>query len=160
MYIKAEPIDPLKMDLGAEELDMKPEVAAEPEDEAESEAEEDQHAVAFSLAAVAGGGAGDQLDGAQELSSSAKTALVKSALKRICSAGTDGAAPAIWVPLAVRLVTRGLQISPEESEDEDHKRQVDERRDELRKILFEFVSVDIRNRCVVVSECTLKVASC
>ncbi|KAM0787454.1 hypothetical protein ACM66B_003533 [Microbotryomycetes sp. NB124-2] len=158
--IKAEPVDPLKMDLGAEELDMKPEAVQQPEDDQEtSDAEQDDHAVDFNFGTTTDN---DQLrrelDGGAnvvQLSDKAKTMLVKNALIRICEAGTEGSAPAIWVPLVVRMATRGLI---EEAADDDSGAQtgssIDQqegqklfaRREELRQAVFDFIAADARNR--------------
>ncbi|KAK4048377.1 hypothetical protein OIO90_005847 [Microbotryomycetes sp. JL221] len=156
-FIKAEPIDPLAMDLGSEELDMKPEVLIEPQDEQESDQEENQDiTIDFNF-----GSTTDELRHAHEidavgsndlskLSKKTKTLLVKNALKRICEAGTEGSAPAIWVPLVVRLATRGLESQKLQVDDDIESHQDDEelsnRREELRKVIFDFVTADVRNR--------------
>lgn len=79
-----------------------------------------------------------------EISNNAKTSMIQSAMRRICAAGTDGASSAIWVPLVVRLITRGLQ--PEEGEEDDEI--TSDRRESLRQIMFDFVIADLRSRSV------------
>ncbi|KAK4053378.1 hypothetical protein OIV83_001542 [Microbotryomycetes sp. JL201] len=156
VFIKAEPVDPLKMDLGAEELDMKPEVISRPEDDHDdSDVEQDDHAVDFNFGTT---GDNDQfrreMDGGANvvrLSDKAKTMLVKNALRRICEAGTEGSAPAIWVPLVVRMATRGLVKETDEGDEassSQDERGMSTRREELRQAVFDFIAADVRNRQV------------
>jgi symplekin len=70
--------------------------------------------------------------------------MIQSAMRRIFAAGTDGAAPSIWVPLVARLITRGLKPVKGENEEEDELG--DERREGLRRIMFEFVVADLHSR--------------
>lgn len=77
----------------------------------------------------------------KEISTSAKTAMIQSAMRRICAAGTDGASPAVWVPLVARLITRGLQ--PDDKDDDEEGRT---RRDSLRQIVFDFIIADLHSR--------------
>lgn len=155
VFVKGEPIDPLKLDLGAEELEMKAEVVPEAEvsriarlreserkltsfgaqSDHESEAD-DVQAVDFDFDLAA-----EHSNAPKEISTGAKTAMIQSALRRICAAGTDGASPAVWVPLVARLITRGLQ--PEDEDDDEEARS---RRDSLRQIVFDFVIADLQSR--------------
>ena len=91
--------------------------------------------------------ADDSLDlvASSTLSESSKTFLIESAVRRIFAAGSDGAAPAVWVPLVSRLITRGLRP---ESDDEDSV--AGERREALRQVMFDFVVEDMQSRSVVV----------
>ncbi|ORY92427.1 Symplekin tight junction protein C terminal-domain-containing protein [Leucosporidium creatinivorum] len=136
VFVKAEPVDPLKLDLGAEELDMKAEVVPEAESDHESEAD-DAQAVDFDFDLAA-----EHSNTPTELSTGAKTAMIQSAMRRICAAGTDGASPAVWVPLVARLITRGLQPEGEEDDDEEART----RRDSLRQIVFDFIIADLQSR--------------
>lgn len=75
------------------------------------------------------------------LSAIAKTAMIESALRRICIAGSDGTAPTIWAPLVSRLITRGLN-----SDEEDGDETAVDRRESLRGIMFDFVVADLQSR--------------
>lgn len=78
----------------------------------------------------------------QLLSATAKTAMIESALRRICIAGSDGTAPTIWAPLVSRLITRGLNSDEEEGGDELAL----DRQESLRRIMFDFVVADLQSR--------------
>lgn len=81
-----------------------------------------------------------------ELSESAKTSMIQSAMRRICAAGTDGASPAVWVPLVARLVTRGLQSEGEGEGEGEGEEVANTRREALRQIIFEFIVADLQSR--------------
>ncbi|KAI5476147.1 hypothetical protein MNV49_000365 [Pseudohyphozyma bogoriensis] len=130
----AKPLDPLKADLGEDELEMKAEV---PQPEAhEDEEEEDQSTQAatfdFNLAEEG------SLVAPQELPASAKTSMMEAALRRICAAGSEGAGT-VWAPLGVRLVTRAFGETMGDEEEE-------ERREKLRLVMYEFVVEDLKER--------------
>lgn len=163
--IKAEPIDPLNVDLGDEDLPDEPMPDAslsgpqvnvrtplslpvflflppslsDPfifaffQDE-DAGADEDADDFKFDETT------GDAVS-SLTLSASAKTFMIESAIRRICTAGTEGSAPAVWVPLVSRLITRGLR--PEIGEGEGVG---SERREALRKVMFEFVVEDMQTR--------------
>ncbi|GAA6055098.1 hypothetical protein JCM3770_001798 [Rhodotorula araucariae] len=134
-------IDPLKLDLGADELDLRAEVPPEPArdagaDDAENDAP-DHHAVAF--APVSAGGAAD-LAAPLELTVAARHAAVVGALRRVCEAGPDGASEKVWVPLVSRLITRGLEVAAADDEG------AAPRAEEWREVLFRFVTGDLQRR--------------
>lgn len=81
--------------------------------------------------------------------------MIEAALRRIFLAGADGASSSVWVPLAVRLITRGLgpstgdEIEPAASGDdvaEDAKAKSLARQDKLRQVIYEFVTADLGER--------------
>ncbi|GAA5879509.1 hypothetical protein JCM3774_002703 [Rhodotorula dairenensis] len=130
-------IDPLKLDLGADELDMKSEVPVEAMP-AENEAPVEVHEVAFD---------GDGQDGAALMVSApyeptvqARQALVVSALKRVCAAGAEGANAALWAPLLSRLISRGLEDPDVPA---DQRRETSEN---LRQHLLSFVTANLQAR--------------
>ncbi|KAM0748127.1 hypothetical protein T439DRAFT_74720 [Meredithblackwellia eburnea MCA 4105] len=143
-------LDPLKVDLGDddkmdEELRANESAALAAKDrvEDESDDEPDQSALAFGMLDT---NDSDYVS-STTLSSSAKTYLIESAIKRICTAGTEGAAPAVWVPLVSRLITRGFRPEMDEGEGaSDDLREKSERREGLRRIMFDFVVEDMQNR--------------
>ncbi|GAA5990965.1 hypothetical protein JCM10908_000101 [Rhodotorula pacifica] len=130
-------IDPLKLDLGADELEMKAEVPLDALP-AEEEVQDQDHDVAFDA---------DDHDGAAlavsapfELTLQARQSLVLSALKRVCAAGADGANAALWAPLLSRLISRGLEdpgTTPEQG---------DETIEGLRRQLLTFVTANLQTR--------------
>lgn len=102
-------MDPLKADLGDEELHLKAEVAKpDPVQPASSETTGPVAPLPSFTAASLEDLSSDLLESARLTSAKARTAMVLAAVRRICDAGADGNAPAIWVPLVVRLITRGL----------------------------------------------------
>ncbi|GAA6021094.1 hypothetical protein JCM10207_003361 [Rhodosporidiobolus poonsookiae] len=147
--VPAPAIDPLKLDLGADVLDLKAEVPPEPEPEAEEEEPED-HAVAFepvntSLAL-------DDMSTLPELTLAAKDAMVLSCLQRICEAGTFGAQNAVWVSLVSRLITRGLEAAGDGKDGSPGENlgptgeAPDSREEKLRGLLFNFITEDLQGR--------------
>lgn len=73
------------------------------------------------------------------LSTSTKTLMMESAMRRLCEAGVNGVAPSLWAPLVSRLITRGL---PNEEVEENELT----RKESLRSIVFDFVIGDISSR--------------
>lgn len=135
-------IDPLAFDLGADVLDIKAEVPAEPEVEAEPE-EIVNHAVAFEpVGAALGDG---ELSAPLELTTVAKEAMIVASLKRVCAAGLEGADSTVWVPLVSRLITRGLEVLADE---ESSSSGTAGRAEPLREVLFAFVTSDLQARYV------------
>lgn len=78
------------------------------------------------------------------ISANTKTSMIQSAIRRICAAGTEGAASSIWVPLVARLITRGLTIESDELADELDAD--NERGEALRSVMFDFVVADLQSR--------------
>ncbi|GAA5855379.1 hypothetical protein JCM8547_009056 [Rhodosporidiobolus lusitaniae] len=136
-------VDPLALDLGADELDIKPEVPPEPEVEAEAE-EPVNHAVAFEP--VGAGLDEGELAAPFEITTAAKEAMIVSSLRRVCAAGLEGANSAVWVPLVSRLITRGLEVLSEEEEPREGGMGRLGRADNLREVLFAFVTGDLQSR--------------
>ncbi|GJN89003.1 hypothetical protein Rhopal_001974-T1 [Rhodotorula paludigena] len=138
-------IDPLKLDLGADELDIKAEVPPEPAVEEEAEEPVD-HAVAFEPVASSD----LELSAPFELTLAARETMILSSLRRVCAAGADGASAAVWIPLVSRLITRGLegaQAAQEEAgEDEAARSEAERRGEQLRQELFTFVTGDLQSR--------------
>ncbi|BGP47764.1 hypothetical protein JCM10450v2_003629 [Rhodotorula kratochvilovae] len=132
-------IDPLKLDLGADELDLRAEVPPEPAARADADDDDaaDRHAVAFTPAAA--GSEGD-LAAPLELTLAARHAAVLGALRRVCEAGPDGASEKVWIPLVSRLITRGLEVAAAEGDD------AAARAEEWREVLFKFVAGDLQGR--------------
>jgi symplekin len=138
-------VDPLKLDLGEEELTMKAEVPPplplEPSRQQQEEAEEEepqQAELQVELSLI--DNENDDLV-PLDLSLVAKRSVIETTLKRICYGGTldDNSSVAavnerIWVTLITRLITRR---SKNDDNDDD---------DRLREILFEFVMKDFENR--------------
>ncbi|GAA5964456.1 hypothetical protein JCM8115_006320 [Rhodotorula mucilaginosa] len=131
-------VDPLKLDLGADELDIKAEVPVEATPAEDDEAPAQVHEVAFD---------GDGQDAAvslvsatYELTLQARQALVLSALKRVCAAGADGANAALWAPLLSRLISRGLEDPDAPAEKRD------ETSEDLRRHLFSFITANLQTR--------------
>lgn len=141
-YIKQEPVDPLKLDLGTDELAFKAEVVPDVPSDDESEAGDPTALAAFDATLADDSAA---LIAPEPLSAQAKTVMIQAALRRICTAGAEGTAPGVWVPLVARLVTRGLRADPDAEEEAEAG---EKRREGLRKILYEFVVADIGNRSV------------
>ncbi|GAA5903829.1 hypothetical protein JCM8208_006591 [Rhodotorula glutinis] len=148
-------IDPLKLDLGADELDLRAEVPPEParaaSEEADDAAAAADQAVAFAATGLAmrpGAGAADMdLAAPLELTLDARHAAVLSALKRVCAAGPDGASDKVWVPLVSRLITRGLEVEMDEGEGSEAEREKARRRgDEMREVVYRFVAGDLQGR--------------
>lgn len=89
--------------------------------------------------------AADQLEApieATEITDSARSLMLESTVRRLCSAGVDPNAPGIWIPLVIRLITRGLKqeeviLLGEGEEDQ---------RESLRQILFNFIVADFQHR--------------
>ena len=81
----------------------------------------------------------------QEMSEETKTAMMESAMRRLCAAGMEGASPLIWSPLVVRLITRGLCNT---TEGEEENELAEGRREALRQIVFDFVIADLQSRFV------------
>lgn len=128
-----QPLDPVKQDLGEEELELKVEVV-------DDEANDDDQA--GDVSAQASGFTLELSDDVPTLttpaalSSSTKTSMMESAIRRICAAGAEGSAPSIWISLVSRLVTRGLGEEEEEGG----------RKESLRSIMFNFVIADVHSR--------------
>ncbi|GAA5853597.1 hypothetical protein JCM9279_005069 [Rhodotorula babjevae] len=151
-------IDPLKLDLGADELDLRAEVPPEPARAASEEADDaaaaaDQAATfaATGLATRPGAGAADMdLAAPLELTLDARHAAVLSALRRVCAAGPDGASDKVWVPLVSRLITRGLEVEAEEGgageASEAERERARRKGDEMREVVFRFVAGDLQGR--------------
>ncbi|KPV75221.1 uncharacterized protein RHOBADRAFT_53229 [Rhodotorula graminis WP1] len=154
-------IDPLKLDLGADELDLRAEVPPEPARAASEEADDaaaaaDQAAAfaATGLATRPGAGAADMdLAAPLEMTLDARHAVVLSALKRVCAAGPDGASDKVWVPLVSRLITRGLEVEADEGErrragegGEVERERARRKGDEMREVVFRFVAGDLQGR--------------
>ncbi|KAL8280944.1 hypothetical protein RQP46_006623 [Phenoliferia psychrophenolica] len=141
--VKAEPVDQLKVDVGPEVddevLHMAPPVIEK--DENMDDDEDSSLPSAFPFQTSSSSPTSDLLVAPSSLSGSARTFLIESAVRRICAAGTEGAAPAVWVPLVSRLITRGLR--PEFGEDDE---EASERREILRKVIYEFVVEDMQSR--------------
>lgn len=79
---------------------------------------------------------------ATEITDSARSLMLESTVRRLCSAGVDANAPSIWIPLVIRLITRGLReeevvVLVEGEEDQ---------RESLRQILFNFIVADFQHR--------------
>ncbi|BGO91177.1 hypothetical protein NBRC10512_005729 [Rhodotorula toruloides] len=136
---EAPAVDPLKLDLGADELDLKAEVPPEPAPE-ETEEEPIDHNVAFEPVGVAGGDL--ELSAPFEITTEARNTMILSSLKRVCAAGAGGASSALWVPLVSRLITRGLEGSDEGEPTEEAAR----RGEALREVLFSFIKGDLQTR--------------
>ncbi|BGO96476.1 hypothetical protein NBRC10513v2_003408 [Rhodotorula toruloides] len=136
---EAPAVDPLKLDLGADELDLKAEVPPEPAPE-ETEEEPVDHNVAFEPVGMAGGDL--ELSAPFEITTEARNTMILSSLKRVCAAGADGASSALWVPLVSRLITRGLEGSDEGEPTEEAVR----RGEALREVLFNFIKGDLQTR--------------
>lgn len=131
-------VDPLKLDLGADELDIKAEVPVEATPAEDDEVPAQVHEVAFD---------GDGQEAAvslvsapYELTLQARQALVLSALKRVCAAGADGANAALWAPLLSRLISRGLEDPDAPAEKRD------ETCEDLRRHLFSFITANLQTR--------------
>ncbi|GAA6019541.1 hypothetical protein JCM11491_001331 [Sporobolomyces phaffii] len=144
-------MDPLKLDLGEEELNLKAEVPPEPIPEPESEEPSEDATLALSASLLADSSVEDFDLDPVDLSLSARHALIYSTLKRICSAGGDGGVnERIWVPLVSRLITRGLESGAMlRSEEEDPDVAQNERRargTKLREVLFSYVTRDLQGR--------------
>ncbi|KAK4701540.1 symplekin, partial [Phenoliferia sp. Uapishka_3] len=145
-FIKPEegrPIDPLKIDLGPEAddevLQMAPPIAEV--DEAADESDSENASALTTLAPTFDSQTTSLLSSSSStLSQSAKSFMIESAVRRICSAGMEGAAPAVWVPLVSRLITRGLGEGGGEGDGEEGVRE------KLRAVMFEFVVGDIGAR--------------
>ncbi|GAA5843863.1 hypothetical protein JCM5353_007394 [Sporobolomyces roseus] len=142
-------MDPLKLDLGEEELNIKAEVPPEPIPEPEpEESTEDSLALSASLLAAS---TGTEFDSEPlDLSSSARHSLIYSTLKRICTAGNDGGVnEQIWIPLVSRLITRGLESGVAGANDGECEEEKTERRvrgEKLREVLFGYVTRDLQAR--------------
>ncbi|GAA5909818.1 hypothetical protein JCM6882_002685 [Rhodosporidiobolus microsporus] len=153
-------VNPLALDLGADELDLKPEVPPEPSTSAgageEAEEEPVNHAVAFEpISAALPGGADGDLSTPFELTTAARESMILGSLRRICAAGPEGANAAVWVPLVSRLITRGLEVVDEDEEDAGEgeagekkpaKGKGKERAEPLREVLFKFITADLQSR--------------
>ncbi|GAA6041092.1 hypothetical protein JCM8097_004714 [Rhodosporidiobolus ruineniae] len=144
-------IDPLKLDLGADELDLKPEVPPEPAaaaggaDGAGAEEEEpEDHSVAFITGAA--GAADGELATPLELTTAARENLILGSVRRICEAGLEGANAAVWVPLLSRLITRGLEVPDQAVEGDEAGKEARERAEKLKEVLFKFVTGDLQGR--------------
>lgn len=88
---------------------------------------------------------GTDLVAPEEMSEETKTAMMESAMRRLCAAGMEGASPVIWSPLVVRLITRGLCDVPANGEEDEL---AEGRREALRQIIFDFVIADLQSRSV------------
>lgn len=71
-----------------------------------------------------------------EITATARDLMLESTVRRICSTGIEVNAPAMWVPLVIRLITRGLGRGEEEEDS----------REKLRGVLFDFVVADHQSR--------------
>ncbi|GAA5904392.1 RNA-processing protein PTA1 [Sporobolomyces salmoneus] len=145
-------LDPLKLDLGEEELSIKAEVPPEPIAEPEPEESNEDATLALSASLLANSSSADFDLEPLDLSQTAKHALVYSTLRRICSAGSDGGVnERIWIPLVSRLITRGLESGAMlmDGEGEVSEEEKDERRkrgEKLREVLFNYVTRDLQAR--------------
>ncbi|GAA5993793.1 hypothetical protein JCM5350_007671 [Sporobolomyces pararoseus] len=144
-------VDPLKLDLGEEELSIKAEVPPEPIPEPEPEESTEDATLALSAALLAGSASADFDLEPLDLSSTAKHSLIYSTLKRICSAGSDGGVnERIWIPLVSRLITRGLEsgviLLGDQNESEQEQEARRKRGERLREILFSYVTRDLQAR--------------
>lgn len=166
-------VDPLKLDLGEEELSIKAEVPPEPivrpispsdmlsvaksflflslKPEPEPEESTEDATLALSAALLAGSASADFDLEPLDLSSTAKHSLIYSTLKRICSAGSDGGVnERIWIPLVSRLITRGLEsgviLLGDQNESEQEQEVRRKRGERLREILFSYVTRDLQAR--------------
>ncbi|GAA5867661.1 hypothetical protein JCM1840_006647 [Sporobolomyces johnsonii] len=136
-------VDPLKLDLGDDELNIKAEVPPEPIPEEPEHLEPENHAIAFNLSVSA---VDDELSAPLELTLPARHAMIFSTLKRICAAGTSGVSSAVWIPLVSRLITRGLESALEEGEGEEVDEEAMMRGERLRQVLFAYVTADLQPR--------------
>ncbi|GAA5942275.1 hypothetical protein JCM10213_004118 [Rhodosporidiobolus nylandii] len=136
-------IDPLKLDLGDDVLDIKAEVPPEPAPEPEAEEPVDQTVAFEPVGATLGDG---ELATPFELTVAARNSMIVSSLKRVCAAGPDGANSAVWVPLVSRMITRGLEVLEEEEEEAGKSDEVRERAEQLRTVVFDFVTEDLQSR--------------
>lgn len=133
---KIEPVDadPLRMDLADEESEMKVDGlgGVEPADESDDEAHELDQEEDLELALAP-----------SETSDVTKTAMMESAMRRLCAAGMEGASTVIWTPLVARLITRGMRNDYDMAEDDEI---AETRREALRQIVFDFVIADLQSR--------------
>lgn len=131
-------IDPL-LDMGDDELDIKPDAfIAGPDDQEQSDDEGDAGGMEMDVLED-----GTDLVAPEEMSEETKTAMMESAMRRLCAAGMEGASPVIWSPLVVRLITRGLCDVPANGEEDEL---AEGRREALRQIIFDFVIADLQSR--------------
>lgn len=75
--------------------------------------------------------------------------MMQSAMRRIFAAGADGASSSVWVPLAVRLITRGLQLPQGDEDGTEHGESLTEargRQEALREVIYDFVVEDVGSR--------------
>ncbi|CEQ40286.1 SPOSA6832_01874, partial [Sporobolomyces salmonicolor] len=136
-------VDPLKLDLGDDELNIKAEVPPEPIPEEPEPLEPENHAIAFNLSVSS---VDEELSAPLELTLPARHAMIFSTLKRICAAGTSGVSSAVWIPLVSRLITRGLESALEEGEGEEVDEEAITRGERLRQVLFAYVTADLPPR--------------
>ncbi|GAA5940115.1 RNA-processing protein PTA1 [Sporobolomyces koalae] len=144
-------LDPLKLDLGEEELTIKAEVPPEPIVEVEPEESNEDISLALSTSLVNGSNATDFELEPLDLSLTAKHSLIYSTLRRICSAGNDGGVnDQIWLPLVSRLITRGLEsgvmLGSGEEESDEARQERRKRGERLREVLFGYVTRDLQSR--------------
>jgi symplekin len=99
------------------------------------------HSVAFEPVGAAGGEL--ELSAPFEITTEARHTMILSSLKRVCTAGPDGASSALWIPLVSRLITRGLEGAEDGEPSEDAVR----RGEALREVLFNFIKGDLQTRC-------------
>ncbi|GAA5991312.1 hypothetical protein JCM11641_002820 [Rhodosporidiobolus odoratus] len=134
-------IDPLQLDLGDDVLSIKAEVPPEPvRDATEAEEEPVNLSVAFEpVNAQVGDG---PLSAPLELSATAKEAMLLSTVRRVCTAGMEGARNEVWVPIISRLITRGLDRRGQAEGAANIADQVER----LREVVWKFVVEDLQGR--------------